>query len=261
MLSAVHSAPRAITSSRARSAFSMNRRRIGLRTAIASAAVVKSIAMITASLETQPARERLDGFRAALLYRRREEQGTTRWSNEVRSSLVGYLHLPGLGGFAHHVVAARVAAGVLDGTLPQRYGVGGVATGGLSVGYGQTLGSERIFPVRGYWASELRGRRALTTSLEYRIPLALIGQSLGHLPVGADKLSLSLFGDTGDAWDPGAKPQPTRLASVGAELVGDLTIVYDAPLRLRLGVAAPLTAPPSGAPQQPQAYVAVGFTF
>jgi hypothetical protein len=221
-----------------------------------------SVALLLSSVVSSPlAVSPEDGFRAALLYRRREEQGTTRWSNEVRASLVGYLHLPGLGGFAHHVVAARVAAGVLDGTLPQRYGVGGVATGGLSLGYGQTLGIARLFPVRGYGASELRGRRAFTTSLEYRIPLALIGQSFGHLPVGADKLSLSLFGDTGDAWDRGATPQPTRLASVGAELVGDLTIVYDAPLRLRLGVAAPLTAPPSGAPRQPQAYVAVGFTF
>ena len=204
---------------------------------------------------------REDGFQAAILYRRREEQGTTRSSNEVRSSLTGYLHIPGIGGFAHHVLAARVGVGALSGSLPKSFGVGGVSTGSVSVGYGQSLATERAFPVRGYAPSELRGTRALTTSIEYRIPIALVGESLGHLPFGADKISLSLFGDTGEAWDEGGEPRFAHLASVGAELVGDLTFLYDVPLRLRAGVAQPLTAPPSGRAQQPQAYVAFSFSF
>jgi len=49
--------------------------------------------------------------------------------------------------------------------------------------------------VRGYAGGTLRGRRAATASMEYRMPLALIGKGVGHLPLGADKVSLSLFGD------------------------------------------------------------------
>ena len=202
-----------------------------------------------------------DGFQAAVLYRRRDEQGGSRWSNEVRAWLAGYLHIPGIGGFAHHVIAARIAVGALDGTLSRMFGVGGVSTGRLSVGYGQSLASARDFPVRGYAPSELRGTRALTTSIEYRIPLALVGQSFAHLPFGTDKLSLTLFGDTGEAWDQGGTPQVARLASVGAELVGDMTFLYDVPIRLRLGIAQPLAAPPSGASRTLQAYLAFSSSF
>jgi hemolysin activation/secretion protein len=115
--------------------------------------------------------------------------------------------------------------------------------------------------VRGYARRELRGQRALTTSVEYRVPLALLGRLLGHLPVGADKLSLTLFGDAGDAWDPGGAPRLARLRAIGAELVGDLTVGYDAPVRVRLGVAGPLAALPSGLPRRPRVYVALSSSF
>jgi hypothetical protein len=181
-----------------------------------------------------------DGFQWSAVYRRREEQGTPRWSNELRSQFAVYLHVPAAGGFAHHVLAARVTAGVLTGPLPNVFAVGGASTGGLGVGLGQSLGQTLDFPVRGYPAGELHGQRALTASVEYRLPLKLIGQLFGHLPLGADKLSLTLFGDAGDAWDAGGAPRFTRLRAIGAELVSDLTVNYDAPLRLRLGVAGPL---------------------
>jgi hypothetical protein len=167
-----------------------------------------------------------DGFRWSTLYRRREEQGTPRWSNEVRSQLAFYLHVPAVGGFAHHVLAAQVTAGMLTGPLPSLFAAGGVSSSGLGVGLGQTLGKTRDFPVRGYAAGELRGQRAVTASVEYRVPLALIGRLLGHLPFGADKLSLTVFGDVGDAWDAGGAPRLTRLRAIGAELVSDLTVNY-----------------------------------
>jgi len=195
------------------------------------------------------------------VYRRREEQGTSRWSNELRSQLAVYLRVPAVGGFAHQVLAARVTAGVLTGSLPYVFDVGGTTTGGIGVGLGQVLGQARDFPVRGYAAGELQGQRALTASLEYRVPLTLVGELIGHLPLGADKMSLTLFGDVGDAWDEGGTPQLTRLRAIGAELVGDMTVSYDAPLRLRLGVAGPLAAPPSGLPQEVKVYVAVSASF
>jgi hypothetical protein len=83
------------------------------------------------------------------------------------------------------------------------------------------------------------GRRAVTGTVELRLPLVLIGRSLGHLPIGVDRLSLALFADGGDAWDAGGIPWPLGLRSLGGELVGDVTFPYDFPLRTRVGVAVP----------------------
>jgi outer membrane protein assembly factor BamA len=129
-----------------------------------------------------------------------------------------------------------------------------VSSGALDVGLGQAIGATRSFPVRGYRASTLRGRRAATATAEYRLPLLLIGRSLGHLPLGADKLALGVFADVGDAWEAGEDVRLHRLRSVGAELIGDLTVSYDLPLRLRLGVAQPAAG-------HAQVYVAFGADF
>ena len=86
------------------------------------------------------------------------------------------------------------------------------------------------------------------------MPLALVGKSLGHLPLGADKLALAIFGDVGDAWDPGQEPRLHRLRSAGVELIGDLTVSYDLPLRARVGVAQPAAG-------HPLAYVAFAADF
>jgi len=93
--------------------------------------------------------------------------------------------------------------------------------------------------VRGYDGGAARGHRAATVSVEYRLPLAMVGKSIGHLPFGTDKLALSVFSDMGDAWDRGEGIRLYRLRSVGAELVADMTVSYDLPLRLRFGVAQP----------------------
>src|SRR5438552_3403472 len=93
------------------------------------------------------------------------------------------------------------------------------------------------------------------------LPLALVGAPFGHLPLGADKLWLNLFGDAGDAWDAGQAPRLTRLRSTGAELAGDFTINYDFLLQVRLGVAAPLADPPSGAARRPHVYMGLASDF
>jgi len=202
-----------------------------------------------------------DGVRWLATYRRRDERGTARWSNELRSQFAVYLPVPLKKGFAHQVLAMRISAGALYGPLPRVFNVGGVSSGGIELGLGQSVGQTRDFPVRGYAAGELWGDRALITSVEYRVPLALIGQLLGHLPVGSDKLSLTLFADAGSGWNAGSAAQLARLRSLGAELVGDMTIGYDAPLRLRAGVAMPMAPPPSGLPQRAVVYVALGASF
>src|SRR5256884_7824098 len=105
------------------------------------------------------------------------------------------------------------------------------------------------------------GERAGALRVEYRLALGLVGAPLGHLPFGADKLWLNLFGDAGDAWDAGQAPRLTRLRSAGAELAGDFTINYDFLLQLRLGVATPLADPPSGAPRRPHASMGLPSGF
>ena len=182
-----------------------------------------------------------DGATVGFLYRRREEQGTSRWSNEFRARGGLYARLGPRLGFAYPVLAVRLAAGAITGTIPDLLSVGGVSSGLAQIGFGQSIGSFRTFPVRGYDGGAARGHRAATVSVEYRMPLAMPGRSIGHLPVGTDKLALSVFSDIGDAWDPGQGIRLYRLRSVGAELVADMTVSYDLPLTLRFGVAQPAT--------------------
>src|SRR5205807_5131835 len=120
--------------------------------------------------------------------RRRDELSATRWSHELRSRLDWYVRGAGLGGFGHSVLAVRVAAGGSSGPLGTLFRVGGVAPQGVSVYFAPSLSATRAYPIRGYRAGELAGERAAVGSVEYRVPLALVGRALGHLPVGVDKL-------------------------------------------------------------------------
>jgi hypothetical protein len=197
----------------------------------------------------------------SVTYRRREEQGTARWSNEVRSRLAVYLRVPGFGGFAHHVLALRLLAGGTTGPLGSLFRVGGVSPQGVNVFFAPSLSATRAFPIRGYASGVLRGQRAVAGSVEYRMPLALVGRALGHLPLGVDKVWLNLFADGGDAWAPGASPRLTRLRSAGLELAGVVSLGYDFLLSVRLGVATPLADPPSGAARRPRVYAALTSDF
>ena len=194
-------------------------------------------------------------------YRRREQQGAPGWSDEVRSRIAVYQRAPGPEGHAHPVVALRLTVGSASGPIATSFGVGGVSAGVVALGFGATAGGARDFPVRGYPVGVLFGQRAATASVEYRLPLALVGQAVGHLPFGVDRLWLSVFGDVGDAWEPGAAARLHRLRSAGVELVADLTVSYDLPLGLRLGLAQPLADLPAGGRPRPRAYVAVGSDF
>jgi len=77
-----------------------------------------------------------------------------------------------------------------------------VSPQGVNFFFAPTLNATRAFPIRGYASGELRGQRAVAGSIEYRMPLALVGRAIGHLPLGVDKVWLNLFADAGDAWAP-----------------------------------------------------------
>jgi len=85
---------------------------------------------------------------AALPAQRRA--GNSRFLSEVRASGNVYLRFGPRVGFAYSVLALRGAIGALDGPISDRFGVGGVSSGGVAFLFGQTVGASRAFPVRGY---------------------------------------------------------------------------------------------------------------
>ncbi len=186
-----------------------------------------------------------DGGSATLRIRRRWRLDRPGWSNEWRARVAGYLALGGLGGFAHPVLAARGAGHWSAGPARETVGLGGTSSSGALLAPGLVLGTSRSFPVRGYAPSELRGTHVLAGALELRLPLALVARPLGDLPVGLDRLSLSLFTDHG--WAEGPAQPSAWIHSAGAELVWDLGLSYDIPLRLRTGAAVAV----SGGPRTP----------
>jgi outer membrane protein assembly factor BamA len=132
----------------------------------------------------------------------------------------------------------------------------------------------RQFPVRGFEPGVQRGSQVVSASAEYRAPLALITRGLGLLPLFADRLSMTAFGDAGRAWcsgtvrgTPGAAglclPPSVRdgwLASAGAELALDLGVQWDVPYRVRMGVAQPVVRP-SDVARQTSFYFTLGSSF
>ena len=103
--------------------------------------------------------------------------GERLWDADERSgghtraigSLAGYRSLD-LPGFAHHVLALRMAGGWTDSEDGADLSVGGLAADPLGPS-GLSVGGAREFPVRGYVSGALSGTRALAASLEYRAPL------------------------------------------------------------------------------------------
>ncbi|GAC1648163.1 MAG: hypothetical protein NVS4B3_03300 [Gemmatimonadaceae bacterium] len=154
-------------------------------------------------------------------------------------------------GFAHHVAAVRIAAGIQDQRAPSEFSVGGTNGSSLELIPGINVGSDRrTFGVRGFPAGARRGIRAVAGSGEYRMPLAAPSRGLPVLPAFLDRASLSVFGDAAVAgcpvvltmWGPCAAStyDAQWIMSSGAELDLDTAVQYDAPLRLRLGIAVPV---------------------
>ncbi len=144
-----------------------------------------------------------------------------------------------LGG--EHVLAVRAAAGW--GTLaPNPFRLGGARLDrsldpDIS-GQPAILFNQRRFGLRGYPSGlpDLRGRRMLLASAEWRFPLALIERGLMVPPLGLHQLHGALFYDTADAWDRGGRPDRMH-PSAGAELRANLVFGYWIPFNLRAGWA------------------------
>ncbi|MEK6610974.1 MAG: hypothetical protein AABZ35_08640 [Gemmatimonadota bacterium] len=209
-----------------------------------------------------------EGWRLSATLRRQELVGTSLGHTEhfVRAS--AFTSFEG-GGFARHVLAVRGAVGVITGNDNVAYLVGGLSGGSVELLPGVTIGSgSRNFPVRGFAPASDTGRMVGSLSVEVRSPLALVGRGYGLWPAMLDRVSMVVFADAGGAFAPGNCPQAASggagggggtgclhmIGSVGLELVTDLGIAYDFPVRLRFGSA--LRSDGGGA-----AYFAVGSGF
>ncbi len=186
-------------------------------------------------------------------------------SRSISTILSGYKSLD-FGGYAHHVLAARVAAGYADGTDPGEFSLGGTSGAPAALVPGIMLGERRTFAVRGFPVGARSGTRAVVGSAEYRFPLALPRRGWRLLPVYLDRTSLALFADAGSAWDGPTIPENLLrdaewLASVGAELNLDAAFQYDVPYRVRIGVAAPVVDNSLFPTRSVSSYVRLGLSF
>ncbi len=180
------------------------------------------------------------GFVAVLdLGHRRRTDDFDRWRVSAEAELRGYLSFP-VFGYANHVVAARLAFGASDGRdrSPELFELGGVPGRAIDVIAGVAIGGGSQYPVRGFSEGVKFGDRIASASLEYRLPLALVGRGYGLWPVMLDRLSLSLFADAGSAWR--ESDDIDVLASLGSELSVDLGLGYQFVYRFRVGVAQPI---------------------
>lgn len=176
-----------------------------------------------------------------------------------RSTLTGKLFIPlSLPGYSRHAIALRAAAGITDKRTATEFSAGGVSGVSADIAPGLSVGEpSRPFPVRGFVPGFQRGIRAAGAGIEYRAPLALLGNVPPAFTMILDRLSLSIFGDAARAWCPAsfattangkvlcvrASGDSGWLSSVGGELVLDMAANYDVPLRLRAGIALPVQSP------------------
>jgi hypothetical protein len=194
-----------------------------------------------------------DGIQASAYGRQRWVTGESRpWSKEVVGLFSAFKSLP-LPGYAHHVLAARVAAGWSEGLAPEVYGVGGESGASIEILPGIRTGTRRTFGVRGWEPDSREGRRALATSLEYRFPLSLAERGWG--PLFFDRMSGAIYADAGAGWN----PTPVAwIASAGAEIAFDIAWIYDDLYRLRLGAARPIAG---ASRSNGKVYVLLGSSF
>jgi hypothetical protein len=176
-------------------------------------------------------------------------------------------------GFAHHVLALRVAGGITDRRAGTSLEVGGTSGTVVDLFPGYTVGEgRRTFGVRGFPAASTYGTRAATATFEYRAPLVRASRGLGLLPFFVDRTSLTMFGDYGIAECANAPlyastcaPAPRigrPIASAGLEVaLGAAILEWDAPQTMRFGLAVPVVGRERIGADTVSPYLAFGFSF
>ncbi|HEU4642038.1 MAG TPA: hypothetical protein VFS44_06240 [Gemmatimonadaceae bacterium] len=203
-----------------------------------------------------------DGISLAATGRVRWLEGASGVQSRSLSATLNAYKSVDVGAWAHHVIAARVASGTASGADPGEFDVGGSSGTPTSIFPGFTLGAHHTFAVRGFPSGARSGSDVLTGSLEWRAPIGQPRRGLGFWPLFLDRTSVSVFGDAGTAWHAtDGRGIADWLASVGAELDLDTGLQYDAPYRLRLGVAAPVVNNSVLSTSKVSVYFQLGYAF
>jgi hypothetical protein len=215
-----------------------------------------------------------DGVSLGVTFRERyrSDAPSTTTSASVVGTAQGYKSLD-LPGFAHHVLALRVAAGAADSRAASSFEVGGTSGNTLEIVPGYLVGEgRRTFGVRGFPAASVYGTSAAAASLEYRAPLTMNTRGLGILPFFFDHSSLTAFTDAGVATCAASplyvgicSPSPRigrTIASAGAELgLAAAVLDWDTPQQFRIGVAVPIAGRELTAAKTVSAYLAFGLSY
>jgi hypothetical protein len=110
-------------------------------------------------------------------------------------------------------------------------------------GFDLPILDQREFPLRGYRSGDpsLTGRHSLLGTLEWRVPLSDVDRHITVPPVGLNRVSMSVFLETGSAWNDAAAQR--FLNSGGVELLAEVRAGYLLGLQLRAGLAKGFEAP------------------
>jgi len=214
-----------------------------------------------------------DGISLSASGRQRWKGGTTGGATRsVVGTALAYKSLD-LPGFAHHVLALRAAGGITDDGSPDLFSAGGISGTAIEVFPGFAVGQQRrTFGVRGYPAGSEGGIRAYSAAVEYRAPLAAPSRGFRFIPVFVDRMSFTLFGETGRAFCPAGADTTNgfctastignpAMTSAGAELNIDTGLQLDMQARARLGLAFPLINREQLHAAKAQLYATFGASF
>ena len=215
-----------------------------------------------------------DGISVSLTARERARTDSV--SATASASVIGIasmyksLDLPG---FAHHVLALRLAGGIADKRAATSLEVGGTSGSTIEIVPGYYAGEgRRTFGVRGFPSGSVYGTSAATGTLEYRAPLLLGGRGIGALPFFFDRSSLAAFADAGVATCVALPRYPTicspspvigrTIASVGGELgLAAAVLDWDRPQNIRVGFAIPVAGTALVRVGAASAYLAFGLSY
>jgi WD40 repeat protein len=179
--------------------------------------------------------------------------GSSATSTTLTADVRGYA--PGLA--PHHVVAARLAAGVSSGdaTVGRTFLLGGPIVGDSAIDFG----SRAVGLLRGFPSNSFAGTHSAVLNLDYRWPIARPQRGIGTWPIFLHTVHAAVFADAGHAWtrtfDAGAIK-----TSLGAELSTNVVAGYYFPFTATAGAAWGRDG--SGTrPDRVTAYLRVGRAF
>lgn len=184
-------------------------------------------------------------------------------SRSVTAVASAYRSLP-FAGFAHHVLALRLAGALSGGRNPSLFEVGGTSGSPITLLPGIGFGERRSLGVRGFPPGSLVGTHALVGTAEYRAPLALLHRGIWWLPAFLDRASLSVYADAGSAGFDQLVPSlggDDVIASLGAEVATNIALQYDVPYLLRFGIGVPVRGRDRAGAHAAEAYVRIGASF